>query len=321
MGHSAGAYSKKHSFWSVTCLAVLVSVICAGSLAPVNAQAPGMSGRVEQLQARQAELGRTRRALLLKEDKLLKNQAQLANQMAEVGRDLKKPLSPDEKYRKSCRLQTLSTEYRQQRQELSDTRQELARILRRLNRTRQQLTQAQQQAAAQAAAQQRDAAPPRPDPLGERMRRPVRPLAGLPIPLASTVAAQAAQPSGGPFAVFTNPGPVAYGGTTVAGHFVTSSPQVIVSMADANSATRIVVTCTITTTGMPSSFTLGLMGGGTSFVAGSPTFSGGFSGTKTFTVQLTPGQFTASVDSFALMPNMTSPGGWTWSAMRAEFYR
>jgi hypothetical protein len=90
-----------------------------------------------------------------------------------------------------------------------------------------------------------------------------------------------------------------------------------ISMADANSATRIVVTVAIQTNTL-ATFRLGLgnIAGIDYFFAGAPNLGGQ---TGTITYELTPGQFTAAVDRAALQ--LGGPGDYVITGGTVTFYR
>ena len=315
--------------------------------------------RSERLQQRDQE--QRQRRLLEKNQELLRQQTEIQRTIPLVEQELKKPLSPDDYTAKKCELEELATKQQQIGRQLKTNQQELARIQQELARSRQELSRMpqrervtaarqrpsprersrhaqetpqqqsrqqawqqqalllwQQQAQAQSQAQVRNC----PDRLTQIMNSPTNPLSGIPSPLLE--ARRLASLQDPPFATRRVLGPVTFTSTGTELFFELPFDAQL-SAAEANSATRIIVTFTISGDTLDQGFQLGLKGSPpvTRYFSGSSMFSAGAGSNGVHLFRLTPSQFTTPVTDFVFgFSNIPSTGSqFTISQMRVDFFR
>lgn len=309
----------------------------------------------DELERRQQAQDARQRQLLEKNQELLRQQAQVQKQIPFVEAELKKPLSPEDYTAKKCELEDLHSKQEKIQQQIRANQQDLGRLQQDLSQLQQQLSQirrditgasreptrprtarrparpampdvswqqAWQQRAWQQQAWQQQAAQRVPDRLSQIMTMPVNPMRGVPSQLIQEKRPQC----NGPFAVRTFPGPITklFDGATVqyGFPFVEST---LMTPAEANSASKVIVTFTVSYNSADYSFQCGLeaVPPSTYYFGGSPVFPAGSAAIGTHTFELTPGQFTEPLTGFAFgFTNPPSSGlECTVSNMRVEFYR
>jgi hypothetical protein len=190
MGRWIGAWRSRRSTRLMLRLVAVYCLVSCVLVSQAKAQETGASARLQQAQGQLQQLQQTReeqrdrrQRLLQEQKKLLDEQAQIRKEIPLLQKELKKPLSPEQRDRARCKLRDKNTQYDRERRRQTDIDQQLALIQQQSTQTQQQLAQTQQQVIqlTQEARQEQDAVARASDPLQRLMTAPATPLSGLPV--------------------------------------------------------------------------------------------------------------------------------------------